>query len=64
MPSTSDKTQFARLQFDPGSFPVKIGPVPKLPDEVKQRFPSLIKWEQDLEAWRLAANLALGGAGG
>jgi len=55
------RDNFDRLRFNSGALPVKINRVPSLPDDVKKRFPSFAKWEQDVEAWRVAANQALGG---
>lgn len=38
-----------------------IPKIPKLPEDVKKRFPSLFDWERDMEAWRVKTNVALRG---
>jgi hypothetical protein len=34
-----------------GQVPKAVPPPPKLPDDVKQRFASLVKWEEDFRKW-------------
>jgi len=60
MSSPADKARFARLQQGSAQ-PEIIQKLPQVPDEVKKRFPSMAKWEEDLEAWRTKTNIALRG---
>lgn len=61
MPSDADKKSFDRMRLDSGARPVLVQKFPTIPDDVKKRFPSMVKFEQDIEAWRVAANKSLGG---
>jgi hypothetical protein len=38
--------------------------MPSLPDDAKKRFPSLVKYEQELEVWRKKVNVAVFGITG
>lgn len=38
-----------------------IPKMPKLPDDVKKRFPSLAQWEMEMEEWRVKATNGITG---
>lgn len=40
---------------------VIIPKMPKLPDDVKKRFPSLAQWEMEMEEWRVKATNGITG---
>lgn len=60
MASEEDLKQFNRLRSGPAPLAL-IQRLPPIPDDIKQRFPSAKKWEDQLEKWRVEANTALGG---
>lgn len=40
--------------------PTVVPKLPQLPEDLKKRFPSVVKWEQDVEKWRQDLAVALG----
>ncbi len=63
MPTDQEKLMFDRRRSGPSPL-VRIKKVPQLPPDVVKRFPSLVKWQRDMEQWRIEANNALGGGPG
>jgi len=51
--------QQARLSSSTPGIPVRR--LPPIPPEVKARFPSMHKWEADLEKWRQELVVSMGG---
>lgn len=49
MPSQSDNNNFKNLKR--GDVPNVVTPPPKLPDDVKRRFPSMVRFEKDFQEW-------------
>ncbi len=60
MASPEEKARFLRIQQGAAQ-PEIIQKVPTLPDDVKKRFPSFVKWEEEVEQWRVKTNIALRG---
>lgn len=42
--------------------PLPVPKVPQLPADVLKRFPSLLKWQHDLEEWRVKVSRTIHGA--
>ena len=63
MPSADDKKNLARLQagvqFD--ATLKLVAQLPPFPEDVKQRFPSLLQYEQNLKDWHQQLLIALKG---
>lgn len=59
MPSLSDLDSFNRMRQSASSPTLVIQPIPDLPADVKERFPSMIRWESEFEAWRVQLNVVL-----
>lgn len=62
MPSQADLDQFARRQAS-SSLDVEtlVPKLPPVPEDVKRRFPTMAKWEEDLVNWRAKLIIALRG---
>ncbi len=60
MASADDLKSFSRLRAQGAAMPTVVPKLPKLPDDVRKRFPSLVQWEQDVEKWRVDLATALG----
>jgi len=58
--SPEDKNRFARLQ-EGSAQPQVIQKFPPYPEDVKRRFPSMVKHEEEVEQWRVKTNIALRG---
>jgi hypothetical protein len=58
--SPDEKRRFARLQQGAAT-PEVIQKFPPYPEDVKRRFPSLVKHEEEVEAWRVKTNIAIRG---
>lgn len=62
-PTPEDLASFERLRLSADS-PLSVPKVPRLPDDVRKRFPTLEKWERDMEEWRTKLNVILRGGQG
>lgn len=65
MPSAESLKHFSRLQLGAATDTTDrlVAELPKVPDDVKKRFPSMAKFEQDMAEWHRKLLLALRGAG-
>lgn len=61
MASPEDIKQFARKQGSPDNTAQTIQKFPPFPEDVKTRFPTMRKMEDDIEQWRVKTNIALRG---
>lgn len=61
MASPEDLKSFARKQAADDQSAALIKRFPSYPEDVKKRFPSLVKQEADIEQWRQETNIALRG---
>lgn len=49
MPSADELARFDRLRNVPSN--TVVPPPPRLPDDIKQRFPSMAQWEEEFLYW-------------
>ena len=61
MASEQDKKAFARMQGSPDNTASLIDKFPEYPQDVRDRFPSLMEHERRIEEWRVKTNIALRG---
>ena len=63
MPSAADLKNFRRIQNSAGVDDTQklVSNMPSFPDEMKRRFPSLAKHEEDLKDWNKKLIIALRG---
>lgn len=63
MPSDADLKNFKRLQLGASDDSVErlVAALPTIPEDVKKRFPSMAKHEQDQQEWHRKLLVALRG---
>lgn len=52
--------QIAQMQNSGTAAPLPIPMIPRMPDDVRERFPSIAEWEAQMDEWVKKTTVALG----